>query len=101
MYFFVIHFRYNTKTGGFRSLGVQNFKLEEEEKPRLLLHLPKLFVDAAVFGSASGLGCWQVVAIAQVGKNKTACFWFAVMGWRHMLFSGSCRISFRLSRRMC
>jgi hypothetical protein len=40
------------------------FKLEEV-KPALLLHLPKLFAETAVFGSASGLGCWLVVGIAQ------------------------------------
>ena len=31
----------------------------------LLLHLRKLFVETAVFGSASGLGCCLVVAIVQ------------------------------------
>jgi hypothetical protein len=40
------------------------FKLEEE-KPTLLLLLPKLFAETAVFGSASGLGCWLVVGFAQ------------------------------------
>jgi hypothetical protein len=41
------------------------FKLEEEEKPALLLLLPKVRAETAVFGSAVGLGCWLVVAIAQ------------------------------------
>jgi hypothetical protein len=36
--------------------GVHIFKLEEEGMPALLLHLPKLFAETAVFGSASGLG---------------------------------------------
>jgi hypothetical protein len=33
-----------------------NFKLEEEENPALLLHLPKLVAESAVFSSAVGLG---------------------------------------------
>jgi hypothetical protein len=41
------------------------FKLEEEESPALLLHLPKLIVKPTVFGSASGLGCCLVVGFAQ------------------------------------
>jgi hypothetical protein len=41
------------------------FKLEEEESTALLLHLPVLYAESAVFWSASGLGCILVVAIAQ------------------------------------
>jgi hypothetical protein len=41
------------------------FKLEEEEKPRLLLHLPKVFVKTADFASASGSGCRLVEATLQ------------------------------------
>jgi hypothetical protein len=50
------------------------FKLEEEEKPAPLLHLPKLFAETAVFGSASGLGCWLVVAIVQARAEETGIF---------------------------
>jgi hypothetical protein len=46
--------------------AIENFfKLEEEGNAALLLHLPKLFAEAAVFGSASGFCCRLVVAIAQ------------------------------------
>jgi hypothetical protein len=48
------------------------FKLEEEEKPALLLHLPKLFLKTAVFGLASVLGCLLVVASLQATADKTA-----------------------------
>ena len=41
------------------------FKLEEEENTALLLHLPKLFAETAVFGSATGSGCRLVVGFAQ------------------------------------
>jgi hypothetical protein len=51
-----------------------NFKLEEEESPALLLLLPKLFVETAVFGSASGLGCVLVVASPQARADKTVVF---------------------------
>jgi hypothetical protein len=44
--------------------GLLFFKLDEE-KPALLLHLPKLFAETTVFGSASGLGGWLVVGFAQ------------------------------------
>jgi hypothetical protein len=37
------------------------FKLEEEGMPALLLHLQKVFAEAPVFISASGLGCRLVV----------------------------------------
>jgi hypothetical protein len=40
------------------------FKLEEE-KLTLLLHLPKLFAETAVSGSAFGLGCRLVEATVQ------------------------------------
>jgi hypothetical protein len=45
------------------------FKLEEEESTALLLHLPLLIAETAVFGSASVLGCCLVVAIAQATVN--------------------------------
>jgi Ca2+/Na+ antiporter len=44
---------------------VKNFKLEEEEKSALLLHLRKLFAESAVSGSATVLGCRLVVATVQ------------------------------------
>jgi hypothetical protein len=50
------------------------FKLEEEEKPALLLHLPKLFAETAVFCSASGFGCRLVVAFPQGSAVETAIF---------------------------
>jgi hypothetical protein len=57
-------------------VDVQNlfFKLEEEEKPALLLHLPALFAETANFDSASCLGCWLVVAIAQGPIAETTIF---------------------------
>jgi hypothetical protein len=36
-------------------LQVLIFKLEEEESAALLLHLPTLFAETTVLGSASGL----------------------------------------------
>jgi len=47
------------------------FKLEEEETPSLLLHLPALFADGCIFGSAAGLGCWLVVGVAQAVQFLT------------------------------
>jgi len=44
---------------------LKNFKLVEEESAALLLHLPKLFAETAVFGSAYGLDCYLVVASLQ------------------------------------
>jgi hypothetical protein len=44
--------------------------LEEEENTALLLHLPILFAEAAVFDFAVGLGCRVVVAIAQAVHLK-------------------------------
>jgi hypothetical protein len=44
------------------------FKLVEEVNASLLL-LPKLFVETAVFGSASGLGCWLVVGDSQASNS--------------------------------
>jgi hypothetical protein len=41
------------------------FKLEEEENLPLLLLLPVLYAGDCIFGSAFGLRCWLVVAIAQ------------------------------------
>jgi hypothetical protein len=41
------------------------FKLEEEEKSALLLHLPALSAETADLGSATGSGCRLVVATAQ------------------------------------
>jgi hypothetical protein len=49
------------------------FKLEEEEKLTLLLHLPKLFAETVVFGSAFGLGCILVVAFAQGFQCGNMC----------------------------
>jgi hypothetical protein len=49
-------------------VGVLFFKLEEEGNTPLLLHLPKLVAETAVFGSAAGLGCCLVVAIAQANN---------------------------------
>jgi hypothetical protein len=46
-------------------VGVLFFNLEEEVKSALLLHLPKLDAETAVFGSAFGLGCKVVVAMPQ------------------------------------
>jgi hypothetical protein len=46
------------------------FKLEEEGKPALLLLLPTLFAEYCFFGSAFGLGCWLVVAIAQAAHLR-------------------------------
>jgi hypothetical protein len=50
------------------------FKLEEEEKPALLLHLPKLFAETADFGSASGSGYRLVVATVQAAEAETDFF---------------------------
>jgi hypothetical protein len=41
------------------------FKLEEEEKLALLLHLLKVFAETAIFGSTAGLGCRLVEATVQ------------------------------------
>jgi hypothetical protein len=41
------------------------FNLVEEENSALLLHLPELFAETAVFGSAVGLGCWLVETTPQ------------------------------------
>jgi hypothetical protein len=41
------------------------FKLEEEEKPTLLLHLPKLYAETADFVSESFSFCCLVVAFLQ------------------------------------
>jgi hypothetical protein len=41
------------------------FKLEEEEKPALLLHLPKLYAETTVFGSTSWMHCRRVVETVQ------------------------------------
>jgi hypothetical protein len=48
------------------------FKLVEEETPTLLLLLPYLFAETAVFGSASGSGCYLVVATVQA--TDWACY---------------------------
>jgi hypothetical protein len=50
------------------------FKLEEEENPALLLHLPKLVSETTDFGSPSRMGCWLVVATVQaavIGKDQS------------------------------
>jgi hypothetical protein len=58
--------------------GVLFFKLEEEESPALLLHLPKVFVESAVSASAVGMRRRLVVGFAQDSS-----------GWnRHELFCG-------------
>jgi hypothetical protein len=49
--------------------------------PSLLLHLPRLFTETAVFGSALGLGCLLVVATVQVRADKTAIFSSTDKGW--------------------
>jgi hypothetical protein len=51
--------------------GVLFFKLEEEEKPALLLHLLKLFVKDCFFVSVFGLGCLLVVGCLQAAKGKS------------------------------
>jgi hypothetical protein len=48
----------------------KNFKLEEEGNTALLLLLPKVCAETIIFGSASGLGCRLVVAIAQAAGDK-------------------------------
>jgi hypothetical protein len=58
------------------------FKLEEEEKSALLLHLPKLVVETVVFGSASGMGCLLVVASPQAIADETAVFLIAYLSRR-------------------
>jgi hypothetical protein len=47
------------------------FKLEEEGNAALLHHLPVLFAETAVFGSASQTGCSLVVATAQAAECLT------------------------------
>jgi hypothetical protein len=54
--------------------NVKIFKLEEEKKLALLLHLLKVFAETAVSTSASGLGCWLVVASPQARAGKTDDF---------------------------
>jgi hypothetical protein len=50
------------------------FKLEEEVNTALLLHLLKVFAENCFFGSASGLGCRVVVAIAQAVHSLANCW---------------------------
>jgi hypothetical protein len=50
------------------------FKLEEEGNTSLLLHLPKLLAETAVFGSASWMRCWLVVGFAQARADETDHF---------------------------
>jgi hypothetical protein len=50
------------------------FKLEEEEKPALLLHLLAFYAERCVFGSASGCGCLLVVADSQAAKAGNNAF---------------------------
>ncbi|NLF87652.1 hypothetical protein GX563_02390 [Candidatus Bathyarchaeota archaeon] len=57
------------KNGYCVALG-QGFGLEEE-KSALLLHLLKVLAEAAVFGSASGLGCGLVVVTVQAFQFVT------------------------------
>jgi hypothetical protein len=54
--------------------NVKIFKLEEEEKLALLLHLPKLVAETAVSTSAPGSGCRMVVASPQARADKTDDF---------------------------
>jgi hypothetical protein len=51
-----------------------NFELEEEGNTALLHHLPKLFAESTVSGSAAGLGCGLVVAPVQATADKTALY---------------------------
>jgi hypothetical protein len=51
-----------------------NFKLEEEEKLALLLHLPKLYAETADIGLAFGFYCLLVVGVAQARAGETAIF---------------------------
>jgi hypothetical protein len=46
----------------------------EEEKPSLLLHLPKVFAETADLRSASGLGCRLVVGFLQPSVDETDIF---------------------------
>jgi hypothetical protein len=50
------------------------FQIREEEKPTLLLHLPKVLAETADFDSASDLGCRLVVAFLQAEKPKQQHF---------------------------
>jgi hypothetical protein len=50
---------------GNRGVSRNNFKLEEEEGTALLLHLPLLIAETAVFSSASQMRCRLVVATVQ------------------------------------
>jgi hypothetical protein len=50
------------------------FKLEEEEKLALLLHLLRVFAETAVLCSVPGLGCRLVVASPQARADKTDDF---------------------------
>jgi hypothetical protein len=54
------------------------FKLEEEENPTLLLHLLKVKVETAVFGSASPMRCRLVVAFLQAKKRYRRLFFIPV-----------------------
>ena len=54
--------------------NVKIFKLEEEEKLALLLHLLKVFAETAVSTSAPGLGCRLVVASPQARADETDDF---------------------------
>jgi hypothetical protein len=61
------------------------FKLEEQT-PAILLHLPNLFSETTIFGSASSLGCLLVVAFAQGLLVEQGFFYFASIffGWGYV-----------------
>jgi hypothetical protein len=42
--------------------------------PALLLLLPRVFAETAVFNSAFGLGCRQVVELPQVNTSRKATY---------------------------
>jgi hypothetical protein len=50
------------------------FKLEEEGMLALLLHLLKVALETAVFGSAAGFCCCLVVGFLQPRADETAAF---------------------------
>ncbi len=60
-------------------IAVLIFKLEEEGMPTLLLHLPKLVAETAVFCSAAGLDRRLVVAFLQAKKRSRRLFFMPVL----------------------
>jgi hypothetical protein len=53
------------RSGSAKPNTIFNFKLEEEEKPALLLHLPKLIAETTSFDSGFDLDSWLVVETVQ------------------------------------